>query len=71
MKNEEIQKMDRLLSLSEVATYFGVNERTVRRLVSRGELISVKFGACRRILYSEARRFIERHVQGAAKASPG
>ena len=56
---EEARKR-RLLSVCECAAQLGVSTRTVRRLVSKGTLLSVRLGRSIRIPITSVEALIER-----------
>jgi excisionase family DNA binding protein len=54
-----------LLTYDEAAIKLSVSERTVERLVSRGDLLTVKVRRARRISDAEIDRFIKQHTTSA------
>jgi excisionase family DNA binding protein len=55
-----------LLKVPQVAEYLGVSERTVRRLISSGQLKSVKVGRAVRIVPEDLAAYVESLRQGTA-----
>ncbi len=53
-------------SVAEVAQHFGVYERTVRNLIAKGELESIRIGTCVRVTKSAMLDFINQEVQDNA-----
>lgn len=54
----ERAEMEPLLSVDSVASLLGISERGVYRLISRGELVSLKIGGRTRIQPADLRTFI-------------
>ena len=52
--------------LDEVADYFKVNERTVRRWIKSGKLEAMKWGGRWLIAESDIKEFIKQHTSSTA-----
>jgi len=50
-----------LLTVADVARRLSVHEKTVRRLVARGELVTVRIGAAVRLLPDDVDTYIAEH----------
>jgi len=59
-----------LISMSEAARMLGVSVYTIRRLVSRGEVVAVNVGARRLVQATEIDRIVERGVGIARPRRP-
>jgi excisionase family DNA binding protein len=57
---------DQPLRIKTVAEWLGVSERTVRRLIDRGELRSVKMGGLRVVLRRDLRDYMQKLNQAGA-----
>lgn len=55
---------DRMLSTTEVATLLGVTGETVRSLINRGRLPSVRVTRSHRVRQSDLERFIKQNTIG-------
>jgi len=63
--------LEPLMGVEEVAEYLRISERSVYRLISRGDLMPVKIGGCTRVEQAELRRFIAVQRQEPANEPPG
>ncbi len=58
VKTEGLDRPRRLLTISETAETFQVNDRTVRRWIKKGELKVIRLGRLRRVEPREVERRI-------------
>lgn len=56
----------RFFTERSLAVYLAVSDRTIRNWIRRGELVSYKLGASRRIDPADVEDFLARHKDGAA-----
>jgi excisionase family DNA binding protein len=54
-------RLERLLSINEVAATLGISRATVYRLVSAGDLAPIRVGAHARFSPADIRAYIDRH----------
>jgi len=67
-----VPPLEALLTLAQVAELFGVHNRTVHRLVERGELAAVRLGTTLRFDPADVRALIEARKAGRRQPSqPG
>jgi excisionase family DNA binding protein len=71
MKASLTAKTPRLLSVQAVAAYLDMSEKTVRRLVARGDLPSHRIGRLLRISEADLRVFLLMHPGQATEVGHG
>ena len=54
----------RLLTISEAAEYLAISERSVKRLIARGDLPCIRFGSTLRFAFADLEAFIARNRSG-------
>jgi excisionase family DNA binding protein len=62
--------MPKLLTLPEVQAHLRVSRATVRRLITRGQLLIVKVGRRTLVTQQAVRAFIRQHEATPARARP-
>jgi excisionase family DNA binding protein len=71
MKASSPARSPRLLSVQAVAAYLDMSEKTVRRLVARGDLPSHRIGRLLRISEPDLRAFLLTHRGQATEVGHG
>lgn len=54
----------RLLTISEAAEYLAISERSVKRLIARGDLPCIRVGSALRFAFADLEAFIARNRSG-------
>ena len=54
----------RLLTISEAAEYLAISDRSVKRLIARGDLPCIRVGSALRFAYADLEAFIARNRSG-------
>ena len=54
----------RLLTISEAAEYLAISERSIKRLIARGALPSIRVGNALRFAFADLEAFIARNRTG-------
>lgn len=65
------QPVGKLLTIEQVAGLLQVSEKTVKRLITRGEIIRLKIGRSVRVTELEVSRYIARLADEAAREFGG
>ena len=54
----------RLLTISEAAEYLAISERSIKRLITRGDLPCIRVGSALRFAFADLEAFIARNRSG-------
>ncbi|WP_445809947.1 helix-turn-helix domain-containing protein [Yoonia sp.] len=54
----------RLLTISEAAEYLAISERSIKRLIARGDLPCIRVGSALRFVFADLEAFIARNRTG-------
>ena len=65
------QPVGKLLTIEQVAGLLQVSEKTVKRLIARGEIVRLKIGRSVRVTEIEVARYIARLTDEAAREFGG
>jgi excisionase family DNA binding protein len=63
----QLETLEPLMSVEDVADVLAISARGVYRLMGRGDLVAVKIGSCTRIEPEELRRYIAERRRPAEK----